>query len=131
MTYTYTDPSNSNADLVRFLVGDTVEDAVSLQDEEIAALLSIYGNVTKAALFAAYHVRAKIARLPQSRTVAGSTTQRTVSDMDLVIRNLERQANGRRGGISIFGLTETDRDLIEDDSDFLQPFAKSGRDHNT
>jgi hypothetical protein len=44
MTATYTDPSNSASDAVRFLVGDTDVANAQLQDEEIAFALSEAGN---------------------------------------------------------------------------------------
>ena len=46
MTATYTDPSNSNSDAVRWLVGDTDVSDAALQDEEIAFALSQAGNDT-------------------------------------------------------------------------------------
>lgn len=44
MAATYTDPSNSNSDAVRWLVGDTDVTNAALQDEEIAFALSQAGD---------------------------------------------------------------------------------------
>ena len=44
MSATYTDPSNSANDAVRFLVGDTDVTDAALQDEEISFALSQAGN---------------------------------------------------------------------------------------
>lgn len=45
MTFTYSgDPSSSNLDQVRFLLGDTVEDGATFQDEEILFALSQNGD---------------------------------------------------------------------------------------
>lgn len=54
MAFTYTgDPAGSNRDKVRFLIQDTDSTEPHLQDEEIAYLLSTWGNVYDAAIAAA------------------------------------------------------------------------------
>jgi hypothetical protein len=55
MAFTYTgDPAGSARDKVRFLIQDTVSADAHLQDEEIAYLLSVWGNnVFDAAIAAA------------------------------------------------------------------------------
>lgn len=54
MAFTYTgDPAGSNRDKVRFLIQDTDSTDAHLQDEEIAYLLSTWGNVYDAAIAAA------------------------------------------------------------------------------
>lgn len=127
MAHTYTSPDNSDEDRVRFLTGDTQLDGVSLTDAEITGLLSIHSdNVLLTALAAARSIRARIARLGKGRTVNGLSVTRTVSEMDKVISDIEQEASSAHGGISVFGLTSTDRNTIEDDSDFDQPFAKEG-----
>lgn len=129
MTWSYVSPGDSDRDHVRFLIGDVEQDSgTSISDETIDDLLVIYDSVAGAALEAAKHIRARLARLPSSRTVQGITATRTVSDMDLVIRDLESRLNRTRGGIGVFGLTKTDRKTIEDDTDFIRPFAREGRD---
>jgi hypothetical protein len=44
MAFTYIDPSSGNRDKVRFLIGDTNSTDYHMQDEEIAYLLSTWGN---------------------------------------------------------------------------------------
>lgn len=45
MAFTYTgDPAGSNRDKVRFLIGDTTSADAHFQDEEIAYLLSVWGD---------------------------------------------------------------------------------------
>jgi hypothetical protein len=54
MAFTYVDPSSGDRDKVRFLIQDTVSTDAHLQDEEIAYLLSTWGNnVFDAAIAAA------------------------------------------------------------------------------
>ncbi len=128
MAWTYVSPANSDKDHVRFLVGDTAQDGVSLQDVEILDLLTLTSDVVlKAAIEAARHMRARLARKPATRSVNGLTVVKTLTEIDKVIAGLDAQLNATRGGIGVFGLTLTDRATIEDDTDFIQPFAREGR----
>lgn len=50
MTFTYTgDIQNNEIDWVRFIIGDTVESTKYLYDEEIQALIDMYGTKEEAA----------------------------------------------------------------------------------
>lgn len=45
MTFTYSgDPSNSDLDAARFLIGDTDKEAPIMQDEEIMYIINTHGN---------------------------------------------------------------------------------------
>jgi hypothetical protein len=50
MAFTYIDPSSGNRDKVRFLIGDTDSTDFHMHDEEIAYLLTIWGDVFSAAI---------------------------------------------------------------------------------
>ena len=64
MTWTYSgDPSSSDKDAVRFLIGDTDSTDPIMQDEEIVWLLSQHGTPSKAAYHAALSAAGKYARL--------------------------------------------------------------------
>jgi hypothetical protein len=64
MAFTYTgDPAGSNRDKVRFLIQDTIAANALLQDEEIAYLLTTWGNnVYEAAIAAAELIAGQFAR---------------------------------------------------------------------
>lgn len=127
MTFTYTDPSNSDEDHIRFLTGDTVKDGVSNTDEELAALLAMDSNVYRSALRAARGIRARIAKLASSRTVNSLTTSRTTKEMDSIISDIKEAMRTQYGGIGVFGLSTTDQETIADDETFIQsPFAREG-----
>jgi hypothetical protein len=64
MTWTYSgDPASSTKDAVRFLVGDTSEDAPELSDEEVLWLLASEGGVERAAARGAEALASKNASL--------------------------------------------------------------------
>ncbi len=64
MTWSYTgDPSSSNKDAVRFIIGDTNTTDQLLSDEEINWLLGQYGSPSKTAYHACLAIAGKFARL--------------------------------------------------------------------
>ncbi len=71
MTWTYTGPSSSTSDEVRFLMGDTVEGAdVTLSNEEITYLLAESGGaVYAAAIEGCLSLAGLYARKAQSKSV--------------------------------------------------------------
>lgn len=70
MTWTYTgDPSVSNRDKVRFLIGDTDTNDQLVNDEEIAWALSEGGSIYQAAHDLCTVIASKFARLATSKSV--------------------------------------------------------------
>lgn len=64
MTWSYSgDPSSSNKDAVRFIIGDTNTTDQLLSDEEINWLLTQYGSPIKTAYHACLAIAGKFARL--------------------------------------------------------------------
>lgn len=63
MSWTYDNPTASEKDEVRFIVGDTDTTDQLLTDEEINYLLNKYDSVNEAAYQAALSIAAKFARL--------------------------------------------------------------------
>ena len=53
MAFTYVDPTSGDRDKVRFLIQDTDSTDPHLQDAEITYLVSVWGNVYRAAAYAA------------------------------------------------------------------------------
>jgi hypothetical protein len=62
MAFTYTSPSNSESDAVRFYCGDTEADEFYASDEEIAFALDDKGDVLLAALVVAEYIYRKLAK---------------------------------------------------------------------
>lgn len=56
------DPSRSNLDQLRFILGDTDPDDPQFQDEELQYLLNKYGSVEKAAIEACKLILTKVAK---------------------------------------------------------------------
>lgn len=94
MTWTYTgDPSVSDRDKVRFLIGDTDTTDQLVSDEEIAWQLGVVGdNVYQAAHDLCVALAAKFARLATSKSVGGlslSYADRSASFYGLADRILD------------------------------------------
>jgi hypothetical protein len=121
MTWTYVSPSNSLADEVRFLIGDTSSASPKLSNEEIAYLLS---NASDSPAFAAVQAcRALIAKY--SHLVTQTTGAVSVAYSDLAKNYKELAASiavsqarplPYAGGISI-----SDRDEQDGDTDRSAP----------
>jgi hypothetical protein len=80
MSFTYTgDPSNSDLDLIRFLLWDTDETDVLMSDEEYAYMLTTWGNVYEAGRASAERIAAKFTRQADhiSRTVGDLTISKS------------------------------------------------------
>lgn len=76
MTFTYTgDPSVSDRDKVRFLIGDTISAEAHFQDEEIAWLITQWGDVYTAARAGA--------EVLSGRFAAKANTSRSVGDLSV------------------------------------------------
>lgn len=61
MAFTYVDPSSGDRDKVRFLIQDTDSTDFHLHDAEITYLVSTWGNVYRAAAYAAEAIAANYA----------------------------------------------------------------------
>ena len=130
MTATYTDPSNSNSDAVRWLVGDTDVTDAALQNEEIAFALTQAGNDTY--LAAAIYARAlagKYANLVDTDFESVSSNYSDLRDNYYALAtNLEKQSKkyGTRGlGVpAAGGLTYSDIRANDLNDDRVQPKFK-------
>lgn len=132
MTWSYSgDPSRSDLDEVRFLIGDTVESDPQLQDEEINYLLNGYGDSQAAAIAACENLIAHYSRYVDQKT----------GDIDIKfsqrIANLKERIATIRRQIGILaqpyagGITKSDRDIDLEDTDLVQPaFEVGGMDHD-
>lgn len=87
MSFSYTDPSDSDKDHVRFLIGDTESEDTLLTDEEITFLLSQESSVYLAASAAAEGCASKLAR-EVTNSLEGASIQ--LSDQYRHYRELAR-----------------------------------------
>lgn len=126
MTWSYSgDPSSSDRDQVRFLIGDTDTTDQQLSDEEIDFLITNEGNAVGGAVAAVRAILAKYARL----------TDKSVGDLRLsysqrkgayesLLRSLERRRALRKATPFAGGITKTDKDSQEDDTGRVTPAFK-------
>lgn len=130
MTATYTDPSNSNSDAVRWLVGDTDVTDAALQNEEIAFSLTQAGNdVYLAAAICARALAGKYANLVDTDFESVSSNYSNLRDNYYALAtNLEKQSKkyGTRGlGLPVAGgLTYSDIRANDLNDDRVQPKFK-------
>lgn len=130
MTATYTNPSNSANDAVRFLVGDTNVTDAALQDEEIAFALSQAGNDTYlAAAICARSLAAKYASYVDTKFEGVSSDYSNLRDNYFALATrLEAQSKkfGSRGlGTPVAGgLTYSDIEANDLNDDRVQPKFK-------
>ncbi len=114
------------------MVGDTDSSDKLLQDDEVSALVSIYGNKFRAMIAACRAIAAKLARKAVDTTVGdlrSQLSQQYDHYMDLAER-FESEYGLRvkpfAGGISVSG-----KEAVEDDTDRVKPsFTMGGYDHS-
>lgn len=127
MAWSYSgDPSTSDKDAVRFLIGDTDITDQQMQDEEITFLLTLYGgNIYTAAIVAARSLASKYARFPDVRIgdYSTSNSQRFNAYLALAKQLEQTQTAGLihkvkpyAGGISI-----ADKQQDEQNTDRVRP----------
>ena len=130
MAATYTDPSDSANDAVRFLVGDTDVTNAALQDEEIAFTLSQAGNDNYlAAAICARSLAAKYASYVDTKFEDVSSDYSNLRDNYFALATrLEAQSKkyGSRGlGLpNAGGLTYSDIEANDLNDDRVQPKFK-------
>jgi len=130
MTATYTDPSNSASDAVRFLIGDTDVTDAALQDVEIAFSLTQGGDdIYLAASICARALAGKYANLVDTDFESVSSNYSNLRDnYNVLASNLERQSKkyGTRGlGLpAAGGLTYSDIRANDLNDDRVQPKFK-------
>lgn len=122
-------PAHSPRDQVRFLLADVSTSTAHLQDEEIDFLLSQYPSPIVAASHGASIVAARYASYPEAKTVDGLTI--SYGDMtkrwNSLAASLSNEA-GRTAAMSIYagGISRSDKEQQEADSDWEKPFASLG-----
>jgi len=126
MSFSYSgDPSNSDKDQVRFLIGDTDANSPLLQDAEILYTLGDQGTVLSASVAACIGIAAKFARLMDESVgdVSKSYSQRqehyTKLADSLRRRDAENSVCPYAGGISV-----ADKETLNQNTDYVEPSFK-------
>lgn len=136
MTWNYSqDPSLSNRDAVRFLIGDTVEQEAKVTDKEIDwAILDQSGDLR---LAAAVCLRAKAAFFSYKASITVGSVSKT--GLFSVARSLSDRADeldphgkttGReRLALPVFGgRSISEKEELNADTDIVQPYFRRGQD---
>lgn len=130
-------PSTSSTDAVRFLAGDTDDREPLCADEEVAYAIAQNTTVQGAAAAVCEAIAARFAReadttiSPQggvSHTVSYSQRAGAYRMLAQQYRNQETTGVGSTGGVAPYcgGISRSDKDSREDDSDRVSPAFVSG-----
>lgn len=126
MTWTYTaDPTSSDIDAIRLLIGDTVSTDPQLSDEELQWFLDTEGSVNGAAAAAVRSLIAKYARLVDKSVgdLSLSYSQRVAAYKALLATIERRQAIGSAAPV-VGGISRSRKDEVDADSDRVEPAFK-------
>ena len=130
MTWTYSNTLATNRDMVRLKIGDTDTNDQLLQNETIDALLTARSNsVVDASIDCVRAVLAVFVR-EIDRSNVGITANRSqkFNQLETLLQQLQAEARTGHGGMFVGGHSRSEKETIEDDTDFLRPFAKVGKD---
>lgn len=118
----YTGPSNSTRDETRFLTGDTDTTDELLTDDEYDYLLAEYTNPMWAAAVACDAIATKLARKVDTTVgrASKSLSQAAQAYADRA-NHLRRRASVQSATIKAGGISRTDKDTVEDDTDRVEP----------
>ena len=128
MTWTYSgNPSGTNRDAIRFMIGDTDNTDQLVTDEEIAYALAQEGNVYVSAARICRSLASRYARyMDQSLgDLSISYSQRYQQFTELANR-LEFDGSSRVGIPYAGGISQSDKDTVDADTDRIQPAIKIG-----
>jgi len=127
MTWTYTDPSTSDRDAVRFLVGDTDTSDQQVTDEEIAYAISSEGSVKTAAAFVCRTIAAKYARFVDKSVgdLKLSYSQRQTAYIKLA-EKFESDSSISNAAPYAGGISRADKETVETDDDRVDPRFRRG-----
>ena len=128
MAWSFSDSLSTNLDKVRLKLGDTETTDQILQNETISALLTEHSDDVNLATIAC--CRAIIAKYNRTidRNAAGMSANRSiiVENYRQLLAELLRANRGNAGARYKGSFSRDRQETIEDDSDFILPFARSG-----
>lgn len=125
MSATYNTAMTTNVDKVRFLIQDTVVASAMLQDEEISFMLTLYPNFRLAAANCADILASKFANMAEDKTIGnlrlsyGDKSKKYAALANSLRMQASKVILPYAGGIS-----ESDKETIEEDQDRVNPAFK-------
>lgn len=127
MTWSYTDPSASDKDAVRYLVGDTDTNDQQTSDEEIAWALTEYPKVKYAAALVCRALAAKYASCAVGVRVGDVQISNAAAvSKEYAARAKDLDPNGLTKSTAIVlpkfgGLSISEKQTLSEDADAVQP----------
>ena len=132
MTWTYDTTLSTDLAKVRLLIGDTDTDNQLYSDEEIEGALDLFGNIYMAAAALADGLSARFA---QSNSITVDGLQVSSGDMANAyaalakrLRALAASAPGALGTPFVGGISKSEIESVEDDTDRIESRFKVGKD---
>jgi hypothetical protein len=125
MSATYNKALTSSLDKVRFLIHDTDTTSAQLDDDEINAIITLYGSYKSAAVACCESLAAKYAGEAESKRIGNlsisfsSASKKYATLADILRRQVHRFVVPYLGGQS-----KSDKEINLEDDDNVQPFAK-------
>lgn len=127
-SYASTNAASSALSFVRLRVGDTSSGSYRLEDEEIEALISAFGNKYLAAAAAADNIAATFSQTAMTKKVGRlsiSGGERAKHYMDIAKRL--RMEAASFAGVYAGGISKDDVQDVEDDTDRVEPRFSVGQ----
>jgi len=122
MAATYNPAMPTTRDKVRFLIQDTVVASAMLQDEEIDFMLTEYPNYKLAAANCADVLSSKFSGMAEEKTIGNlKLTYRDKSKKYADLANRLRMQASKVVLPYAGGISQTDKESIEDDDDRVKP----------
>jgi len=134
VTWSYTDPSASDKDAVRFLVGDTSSADPQVTDEEIDWSLTQHSKIRYAAALVCRALAAKYSKCAVSVSIGDiSTSNAAAVAKEYAERAKELDPSGITKGTAIVlpkfgGLSISEKETLAGDTDAVQPSFSRGMD---
>jgi len=132
MTWNYTDPLTIPRDEVRFLSGDTISSDQLITDEEIAYARSKFPVAQLAAAFCLRSLAARCLRDVNfsmgDASISASDRARAFNEQAAILDPVGKTLGAAFVVLPSFGgITVSGKDVLESDTDAVQPFFKTGQ----
>lgn len=125
MAFTYDPRLDTNRDIVRFLVQDTVKASARLDNGEIDWALSTEANVYMAAALCADTLAMRL-RGVKSKSVGGLSISYGAEDYAKLAENLRMKGRSGYAVPTAGGIYVDDREALREDSSLIQPKVSDG-----
>lgn len=129
MTFSYSISETTDRDQVRGKIGDTDADTYEIDDETIDAIMALYPSVIATSVECVKRMIAKLSRKSFDRSALGLSTSRgaVLGQLRDLLEDLEIELRSSAGGMFVGGVSQSDVDTQEADTDFIQPSFSVGK----